>query len=142
MSRPPCLYLLANLRANEFLSSSHRHALLPLTIYLDANFLTFSQNFTDDIKNGVIVALWRGLVSCLLDVLCPPLAVQSSTVDPLSPEETDIVFKWLKVNPSMSRRLDFELTPNSSLSFHSLFASSSMRRRMGSSSTFSTSSAS
>jgi len=125
-----------NVRADWSAFSSYRRALVPLTIYLDANFLTFTNNFTDNIKNGVIVALWRGLVSCLLDVLCPPLAVQSSTVDPLTPEDTEIVFKWLKVSSFISHYLlgNFELTRNSLFSSPSLFDSSLTRQRTGSSS--------
>jgi len=41
--------------------------------------------------------LWKRVVDTLISILIPPLSDKETTADPLSSQEINVVFQWLKV---------------------------------------------
>jgi hypothetical protein len=42
--------------------------------------------------------LWRRVLDILISTLIPPLSDKETTADPLSTQEINVVFQWLKVS--------------------------------------------
>ena len=66
----------------------------------DEQLSTFSVTLTPETRLRVMIALWRLIVSTLTSVLIPPLSdrpVPKPSPYPPSPQEVDIVFKYLQM---------------------------------------------
>ncbi|KAF2128229.1 hypothetical protein P153DRAFT_432586 [Dothidotthia symphoricarpi CBS 119687] len=72
-------------------------ALTPLFDYFDANFAIMKQTLTDPAMIMVMTRLWKEALSTIESLLVPPLSDKLSQQRPLSQQELDIVFKWLKL---------------------------------------------
>jgi hypothetical protein len=62
-----------------------------------AQFSTFAVTLSDRLKIHVMTQLWKRVVDTLISILIPPLSDKETTADPLSSQEINVVFQWLKV---------------------------------------------
>ncbi|KAF1835695.1 hypothetical protein BDW02DRAFT_567732 [Decorospora gaudefroyi] len=72
-------------------------ALGPLFIYFDENFAIMKQTLTDAAMIMVMTRLWKEALATIESLLVPPLSDKLSQQRPLTQQELDIVFKWLKM---------------------------------------------
>lgn len=72
-------------------------ALGPLFVYFDENFAIMKQTLTDAAMIMVMTRLWKEALSTIESLLVPPLSDKLSQQRPLTQQELDIVFKWLKM---------------------------------------------
>ncbi|KAF2751201.1 hypothetical protein M011DRAFT_463941 [Sporormia fimetaria CBS 119925] len=73
------------------------HALEPLFNYFNENFAIMKQTLTDAAMIMVMTRLWKEVLSTIESLLVPPLSDKLSQQRPLTQQELDIVFKWLKL---------------------------------------------
>ena len=71
------------------------NALAPLFTYFDDNFYIMRRTLTHTAMIKVMTRLWKEVLSTIEALLIPPLSDQLSTQKPLTPQEVDVVFKWL-----------------------------------------------
>ncbi|EIW67151.1 hypothetical protein TREMEDRAFT_40715 [Tremella mesenterica DSM 1558] len=71
-------------------------SLLPLFDYLNDNFSVFSVTLTPTTRIRVMLALWRRVIDILISLLVPPLSDRPTNREPVTGQETDIIFKWLQ----------------------------------------------
>jgi GAF domain-containing protein len=69
----------------------------PLFTYFDENFAIMKQTLTDAAMIMVMTRLWKEALSTIESLLVPPLSDKLSQQRPLTQQELDIVFKWLKM---------------------------------------------
>ncbi|KAJ6193158.1 hypothetical protein J3E72DRAFT_252858 [Bipolaris maydis] len=72
-------------------------ALGPLFVYFDENFAIMKQTLTDAAMIMVMTRLWKETLATIESLLVPPLSDKLSQQRPLTQQELDIVFKWLKM---------------------------------------------
>lgn len=72
-------------------------ALVPLFSYFDDNFAIMKQTLTDAAMIMVMTRLWKEALATIESLLVPPLSDKPSQQRPLTQQELDIVFKWLKM---------------------------------------------
>jgi hypothetical protein len=72
-------------------------ALVPLFSYFDDNFAIMKQTLTDAAMIMVMTRLWKEALATIESLLVPPLSDKPSLQRPLTQQELDIVFKWLKM---------------------------------------------
>jgi hypothetical protein len=72
-------------------------ALDPLFRYFDENFAIMKQTLTDAAMIMVMTRLWKEALATIESLLVPPLSDKLSQQRPLTQQELDIVFKWLKL---------------------------------------------
>ena len=72
-------------------------ALGPLFVYFDENFAIMKQTLTDAAMIMVMTRLWKEALATIESLLVPPLSDKLSQQRPLTQQELDIVFKWLKM---------------------------------------------
>ncbi|KAF1914377.1 hypothetical protein BDU57DRAFT_519348 [Ampelomyces quisqualis] len=72
-------------------------ALVPLFSYFDDNFAIMKQTLTDAAMIMVMTRLWKEALATIESLLVPPLSDKVSQQRPLTQQELDIVFKWLKM---------------------------------------------
>ncbi|KAF2868748.1 hypothetical protein BDV95DRAFT_500063 [Massariosphaeria phaeospora] len=73
------------------------NALEPLFDYFNENFAIMKQTLTDPAMVMVMTRLWKEVLSTVESLLVPPLSDKPSQQRPLTQQELDIVFKWLKL---------------------------------------------
>jgi hypothetical protein len=73
------------------------NALKPLFTYFDENFAIMNQTLTGSAMIMVMTRLWKEVLQTIEALLVPPLSDKPSSQRPLSPQELDIVFKWLQL---------------------------------------------
>ena len=73
------------------------NALTPLFAYFDDNFAIMKQTLTSESMIAVMTRLWKETLVIAESLLVPPLSDKASQQKPLSQQELDIVFKWLKL---------------------------------------------
>ena len=73
------------------------NALKPLFTYFDENFAIMNQTLTLSAMIMVMTRLWKEVLQTIEALLVPPLSDKPSNQRPLSPQEMDIVFKWLQL---------------------------------------------
>ncbi|KAF2276935.1 uncharacterized protein EI97DRAFT_489478 [Westerdykella ornata] len=73
------------------------NALEPLFNYFNENFAIMKQTLTDSAMIMVMTRLWKEVLSTIESLLVPPLSDKLSQQRPLTQQELDIVFKWLKL---------------------------------------------
>jgi hypothetical protein len=73
------------------------NALKPLFTYFDENFAIMNQTLTPSSMIMVMTRLWKEVLQTIEALLVPPLSDKPSNQRPLSPQEMDIVFKWLQL---------------------------------------------
>lgn len=74
------------------------NALEPLFDYFNENFAIMKQTLTDPAMIMVMTRLWKEVLATIESLLVPPLSDKLSQQRPLTQQELDIVFKWLKVS--------------------------------------------
>jgi len=72
-------------------------ALEPLFDYFNENFAIMKQTLTDSAMIMVMTRLWKEVLATIEALLVPPLSDKLSQQRPLTQQEVDIVFKWLKL---------------------------------------------
>ena len=72
-------------------------ALEPLFNYFNDNFAIMKETLTDPAMIMVMTRLWKEVLATTESLLVPPLSDKPSQQRPLTQQELDIVFKWLKV---------------------------------------------
>ena len=65
---------------------------------LPIKFSTFAVTLSDKVKLHVMTRLWRRVLDILISTLIPPLSDKETTADPLSTQEINVVFQWLKAS--------------------------------------------
>jgi len=75
-------------------------AIAPLFDYFDANLQVLNSSLSETARETVMVKAWKEILNTLEDLLIPPLSEAPSDMRPLSDQEVDIVFKWLKASPA------------------------------------------
>lgn len=73
-------------------------ALDPLFNYFNDNFEILERTLTRDALINVMTKLWKEVLVTLEALMVPPLSDKPSNQKPLTQQELDVVFKWLKVN--------------------------------------------
>jgi hypothetical protein len=73
------------------------NALEPLFDYFNENFGIMKQTLTDTAMIMVMTRLWKEVLSTIESLLVPPLSDKLSQQRPLTQQELDIVFKWLRL---------------------------------------------
>lgn len=73
------------------------NALEPLFNYFNENFAIMKQTLTDPAMIMVMTRLWKEVLATIESLLVPPLSDKPSQQRPLTQQELDIVFKWLRV---------------------------------------------
>jgi hypothetical protein len=91
-------------RPEELTDVEIEQAILPLFDYFDANLQTLNTYLSNTAKEMVMTRVWKEILFIVEGLLIPPLSDTSSEMKPLSDKEVDIVFKWLKVTPSLPLR--------------------------------------
>ena len=71
------------------------NALKPLFGYFNENFAIMNQTLTSTAMIAVMTRLWKEVLSTIESLLVPPLSDKLSSQQQLTPQELDIVFKWL-----------------------------------------------
>ncbi|KAF2150630.1 C2 domain-containing protein [Myriangium duriaei CBS 260.36] len=72
-------------------------ALKPLFEYFDENFAIMKQTLTDPSMLMVMTRLWKEVLTTLESLLVPPLSDKPSQQRPLTSQEVDVVYKWLRL---------------------------------------------
>lgn len=72
-------------------------ALNPLTDYFNENFAILNMTLTSSAMLLVMSRLWKEVLVTLEALLVPTLSDKVSQQKQLSPQETDVCFKWLQV---------------------------------------------
>ncbi|KAF2017936.1 hypothetical protein BU24DRAFT_162303 [Aaosphaeria arxii CBS 175.79] len=72
-------------------------ALEPLFDYFNENFAIMKETLTDSAMIMVMTRLWKEVLATIESLLVPPLSDKPSQQRPLTQQELDIVFKWLKL---------------------------------------------
>ncbi|KAF2218214.1 hypothetical protein BDZ85DRAFT_117050 [Elsinoe ampelina] len=72
-------------------------ALKPLFEYFDENFAIMKQTLTDPSMLMVMTRLWKEVLTTIESLLVPPLSDKPSIQRPLTHQEVDIVYKWLRL---------------------------------------------
>lgn len=72
-------------------------ALEPLFNYFNDNFAIMKETLTDAAMIMVMTRLWKEVLATVESLLVPPLSDKPSQQRPLTQQELDIVFKWLKL---------------------------------------------
>jgi hypothetical protein len=72
-------------------------ALVPLFSYFNDNFAIMKQTLTDAAMIMVMTRLWKEALATIESLLVPPLSDKISQQRPLTQQELDIVFRWLKM---------------------------------------------
>ncbi|KAF2737167.1 hypothetical protein EJ04DRAFT_130006 [Polyplosphaeria fusca] len=72
-------------------------ALEPLFDYFNENFAIMKQTLTDSAMTMVMARLWKEVLATIESLLVPPLSDKPSQQRPLTQQELDIVFKWLRL---------------------------------------------
>jgi hypothetical protein len=72
-------------------------ALEPLFDYFNENFALMKQTLTDPAMIMVMTRLWKEVLATIEALLVPPLSDKLSQQRPLTRQEVDIVFKWLRL---------------------------------------------
>ncbi|KAF2470934.1 uncharacterized protein BDR25DRAFT_286235 [Lindgomyces ingoldianus] len=72
-------------------------ALEPLFNYFNENFAIMKQTLTDSAMIMVMTRLWKEVLATIESLLVPPLSDKLSQQRPLTQQELDVVFKWLKL---------------------------------------------
>lgn len=72
-------------------------ALDPLFKYFDENFAIMKETLTEAAMIMVMTRLWKEALATIESLLVPPLSDKLSQQRPLTQQELDIVFKWLKL---------------------------------------------
>lgn len=72
-------------------------ALEPLFNYFNENFAIMKETLTDPAMIMVMTRLWKEVLATTESLLVPPLSDKPSQQRPLTQQELDIVFKWLKL---------------------------------------------
>lgn len=70
-------------------------ALKPLFGYFNENFAIMNQTLTSTAMVAVMTRLWKEVLATIESLLVPPLSDKLSSQQQLTPQELDIVFKWL-----------------------------------------------
>ena len=78
-------------------------ALEPLFNYFNENFAIMKETLTDPAMIMVMTRLWKEVLATTESLLVPPLSDKPSQQRPLTQQELDIVFKWLKVSTNYIR---------------------------------------
>ncbi|KAF1998591.1 C2 domain-containing protein [Amniculicola lignicola CBS 123094] len=73
------------------------NALEPLFNYFNENFAIMKETLTDAAMVMVMTRLWKEVLATVESLLVPPLSDKLSQQRPLTQQELDIVFKWLKL---------------------------------------------
>lgn len=82
----------------------------PLFNYFNQNFAIMKETLTDSAMIMVMTRLWKEVLSTIESLLVPPLSDKLSQQRPLTQQELDIVFKWLKVRDRQPYRSRCMLT--------------------------------
>jgi hypothetical protein len=72
-------------------------ALDPLFTYFNENFALLSETLTHEALINVMSKLWNEVLATIEALLVPPLSDKPSNQKPLSQQELEVAFKWLKV---------------------------------------------
>lgn len=73
------------------------NALKPLFGYFNENFAIMNQTLTSTAMVAVMTRLWKEVLATIESLLVPPLSDKLSSQQQLTPQELDIVFKWLEM---------------------------------------------
>jgi hypothetical protein len=73
------------------------NAIKPLFTYFNENFAIMNQTLTPSAMIMVMTRLWKEVLQTIEALLVPPLSDKPSNQKPLTPQEMDIVFKWLQL---------------------------------------------
>lgn len=73
------------------------NALKPLFGYFNENFAIMNQTLTSEAMVTVMARLWKETLSTIESLLVPPLSDKPSSQKQLTPQELEIVFKWLRM---------------------------------------------
>jgi len=84
------------------------NALKPLFGYFNENFAIMNQTLTSTAMIAVMTRLWKEVLSTIESLLVPPLSDKLSSQQQLTPQELDIVFKWLDMLFSFFQAVDEE----------------------------------
>jgi hypothetical protein len=72
-------------------------AIDPLFVYFDDNFAIMKQTLTETVLiNSVMARLWKDVLHIMEGLMVPPMSDKLSSQRPLTRQELDIVFLWLK----------------------------------------------
>lgn len=77
----------------------------PLTDYFNENFAILNMTLTSSAMLLVMSRLWKEVLVTLEALLVPTLSDKTSLQKQLSPQETDVCFKWLQVGISKLAQL-------------------------------------
>ncbi|KAF3907511.1 hypothetical protein AA313_de0201247 [Arthrobotrys entomopaga] len=72
-------------------------ALEALFTYFNENFEILDKTLTHDALISVMTKLWKEVLATIEALMVPPLSDKPSNQKPLSNQELDVVFKWLKL---------------------------------------------
>ncbi|KAF3273980.1 hypothetical protein TWF970_008185 [Orbilia oligospora] len=72
------------------------NALTPLFTYFNENFEILDKTLTHEALINVMAKLWKEVLATIEALMVPPLSDKPSNQKPLSNQELDVVFKWLK----------------------------------------------
>ncbi|KAK6522531.1 hypothetical protein TWF281_001974 [Arthrobotrys megalospora] len=72
------------------------NALTPLFTYFNENFEILDKTLTHEALINVMAKLWKEVLATIEVLMVPPLSDKPSNQKPLSNQELDVVFKWLK----------------------------------------------
>ena len=61
---------------------------------------TFAVTMSDKVKLHLMTRLWKRVLDILISTLIPPLSDKETSADPLTTQEINVVFQWLKVSLS------------------------------------------
>ncbi|KAI1489269.1 hypothetical protein F5X96DRAFT_670856 [Biscogniauxia mediterranea] len=73
------------------------NALQSLFSYFNENFATMKETLTDATMVAVMTRLWKEVLMAIETIVVPPLSEKPSSQRPLTQQELDVVFKWLKL---------------------------------------------
>lgn len=89
---------LATATSNILTVDDINNAIAPLYAYFDENFAIMKQTLTDSSMIMVMTRLWKEVLITIEGLLVPPMSDKVSQQKPLTQQELDVVFKWLKVS--------------------------------------------
>jgi len=69
----------------------------PLTDYFNENFAILNQTLTRSAMTLVMSKLWKEVLVTMEALLVPTLSDKPSQQRQLTPQETEVIFKWLQV---------------------------------------------
>ncbi|EWC45810.1 hypothetical protein DRE_05147 [Drechslerella stenobrocha 248] len=73
------------------------NALTPLFTYFNENFEILDKTLTHEALINVMAKLWKEVLATIEAMMVPPLSDKPSNQKPLSSQELDVAFKWLKL---------------------------------------------